>query len=244
MMTGRDPDYINEEPTVPLRASPQPNQSGQSGQSSTGTDQVQQSANAVTDQTRQAASQVSEHAKDAATSQLSVRKEQTARGLNVVSAAVSDMGDRLRQNQQTQPYARFADQASHQIQRMASYLESRDVRQIAGEAEDWVRRDPVLALGGAFALGLIAARFLKSSGVQTQSRSAGRSGYAPGYRYNNSYYQPGSPRGYPPNQYPEGNQYRGAENRGTTYGPADRRWNQGMGGENLPPNPLPEDTRR
>ena len=39
------------------------------------------------------------------------------------------------------------------------------------DAEDWARRNPALFLGGAFALGLLASRFLKS-GMGRQSQSS------------------------------------------------------------------------
>ena len=42
------------------------------------------------------------------------------------------------------------------------------------DAENWARRNPALVLGGAFALGLLASRFLKSGmgGRSEQNTSA------------------------------------------------------------------------
>lgn len=157
-------------------------------QNDTNTDQVRQSVNEVAGQTKQAASQVTDQAKQAARTQAATRKDQAAQGLNVVSSAVQDMGDKLRQNDQTSSYARYADQASHQIQRFSGYLRDHDVRQIVDDVEDWMRRDPALALGGAFVLGLVAARFLKSSGVQTRHSDRQRLRYAPGSRYSDRQY--------------------------------------------------------
>lgn len=185
-LTARNPNNPNQGMTT----------TGTSGdQSGATTDQVKQSANEVADQTKQAASQVTDQAKHAAQSQLSVRKDQTAHGLNTVASAVQDMGDKLRQNSQTSSYAQFTDQAANQIQRFSGYLRNHDVREIVDQAEDWMRRDPMIALGGAFVLGLVAARFLKSSGVKknTPSRQNNRqqAPYRPGYRYNDRSYQYG-----------------------------------------------------
>lgn len=185
-LTARNPNNPNQGTTT----------AGTSGdQSGATTDQVKQSANEVADQTKQAASQVTDQAKHAAQSQLSVRKDQTAHGLNTVASAVHDMGDKLRQNSQTSSYAQFTDQAASQIQRFSGYLRNHDVREIVDQAEDWMRRDPMIALGGAFVLGLVAARFLKSSGVKknTSSRQYNRqqAPYRPGYRYNDRSYQYG-----------------------------------------------------
>lgn len=217
-MTARNPNYANQDGS----------NTGSSGTlESSGTDQVQQSATAVTDQARQAASQVADQAKGAATSQLAARKDQTATGLSAFSSAMHDMGNRLRQNEQTSSFAHYSDQAANQIQRVAGYLQSRDIGQIASEAQDWARRDPVLVVGGAFVLGLVAARFLKASGVQPRATSRGQqgypgyrrnTGYTPGYRYNDQYYNPYAQRDMNPRY-------------GTTYRPEGRYWNEGVDNE-------------
>lgn len=214
-MTARNPNYANQNPTDSGR-------SGTTGtQDNSTTDQVKQSAGQVADQTQQAASQVADQAKQAAKSQLAVRKDQTAQGLNFVSSAVSDMGDKLRQNDQTSSYAQLADQAANQVQRFAGYLKNHDVREIVGDVEDWARRDPMLALGGAFVLGLVAARFLKSSGVQTGSSRRSDSYYNPAYRYNNQYSRSD-------NEYSRryGRQYSGNPQYGRTYRPSGQYWDE------------------
>jgi len=58
---------------------------------------------------------------------------------------------------------RYIERAGHQVQRLSEYLESTDVQQIMTQTENFARRQPLLFLGGAFALGLVAARFIKSS---------------------------------------------------------------------------------
>ena len=192
-MTASNPNYANQD--------------------ATSADQAKQSATQVADQTKQAAQQVTDQTKQAAKSQLAARKDQTANGLHVVSSAVRDMGDKLRQNDQTASYAQFADQAANQVQRMAGSLRNHDVRDIADDAEDWARRDPMLALGGAFVLGLLAARFLKSSGMQRRSSNTNTQqyrGYTPTYRYNNQYSQSG--------------RYGDSRDYGASYRPTGQYW--------------------
>jgi hypothetical protein len=209
LLNARDPNLDNQNTT----------DTGVAGlQKTNAPDQVQQSAGAVASQTKEAASQIKDQAKSTATGQLAVRKDQTAQGLNVVSSAVHDMSDRLRQNQQTASYANYADQAANQIQRLSGYLQNRDVGQIVQEAQDWARREPVIAIGGAFVLGLVAARFLKSSGIQTRSANVNRGGYSPGYRYNRQYYQTS------PNTWNDPN-YRDP-GYGTGYRPSGQYWNE------------------
>ena len=101
------------------------------------------------------------------------------------------MGDNLRQNEQTSGYAQYVHQAADQIDRFSGYLQNREPRQIMSDAENWARRNPALVLGGAFALGLLASRFLKSGmGGQSQScslQSAVQAIDRYKYRYNDRY---------------------------------------------------------
>jgi len=49
------------------------------------------------------------------------------------------------------------------VESVSGYLHERDVRQIVDETEDFGRQRPAVFVGGALALGVLAARFLKSS---------------------------------------------------------------------------------
>ena len=57
----------------------------------------------------------------------------------------------------------YIRQAGEQVQRAADYLEKSDVKQLTRDAESFARRQPVAFMGSAFVLGVIAARFFKSS---------------------------------------------------------------------------------
>jgi hypothetical protein len=141
---------------------------------------------------KQSASDVTEQAKQTATSQVAVRKDQAAQGLSAVSSSMRQMGDNLRQNDQTSSYAQYVDQAAQQVERFSGYLQHHDAREIMTDAEDWARRNPALVLGGAFALGLLASRFLKSGmGGQSQSSrswQSGQSRQSGQYRFTNRPY--------------------------------------------------------
>src|SRR5262249_48746129 len=62
------------------------------------------------------------------------------------------------------------DQAAEQIERFSRYLRETDIDDLLYEAQHIARRQPALFLGGAFVLGVLGARFLKST-----SPSAGMS---------------------------------------------------------------------
>lgn len=64
--------------------------------------------------------------------------------------------------------------AAEQAERLAAYMERTDARDMVHTVEDAARRQPLLFLGGAFALGLVAARILKAGGGSADDRTAHR----------------------------------------------------------------------
>lgn len=61
------------------------------------------------------------------------------------------------------PGARYIHQAGDQMQRLSDFLEQTDVRDMMQRTERFARRQPALFLGGAFFVGVLAARFMKNS---------------------------------------------------------------------------------
>ena len=66
--------------------------------------------------------------------------------------------------------ARYADQASDQVERFSGHLRETSVEEITDEVRGFARRRPGLFLGSAALLGFLGTRFLKSS---SQGASAG-----------------------------------------------------------------------
>lgn len=58
---------------------------------------------------------------------------------------------------------RYMVQAATQVDNLASFLNNREVGELVDEVEDFARRQPAVFIGGAFALGVLGARFLRSS---------------------------------------------------------------------------------
>jgi len=94
------------------------------------------------------------------------QREQIADRVRRVSSAVRSAGDQLRE--QDERAAQLADMASQRIDRAAQYVSTLEPQQIVHDVESFARRRPAVFFGGAFLLGLAAARFLKSS-QQAQS---------------------------------------------------------------------------
>ncbi len=102
-------------------------------------------------------------ATDATRSKLSTQKSRASESLGLIAESLRSSGDRLNERNEDN-VGKLFNSAADQIQRFAGTLERRDVNEIVNEVETFARRQPALFLGGAFALGLIGARFLKSSG--------------------------------------------------------------------------------
>lgn len=106
--------------------------------------------------------------KDAASSQIdkisqqaSSAREQAATRVRRFSSAIKAAGDGVRSDD---PWvAEYAEKASRSIEDVATYLTSADPQRLMRDTQQLARRQPAVFFGGAFLLGLAAARFVKSS---------------------------------------------------------------------------------
>ena len=101
-------------------------------------------------------------ARDRTTSGLSQSRLRAADQVGGIATAIQRTGQHLREEDQAR-IAGLAESVGRQVEQVASYLRDSDLRAMARDLERIVRQQPVLALGAACALGLAAARFLKSS---------------------------------------------------------------------------------
>ena len=69
--------------------------------------------------------------------------------------------------------AAYTQGVADKIEQLASALRGRDLPQLARDVEQLARRQPALFIGGAFSVGLIAARFMKSSANRGAEQSGG-----------------------------------------------------------------------
>jgi hypothetical protein len=103
-----------------------------------------------------------ERVKETATSQLTAQKDKATDGLGSVAQAVRQTTQNLR-DQQHDTVAQYVERAADQIERLSNGLKNKDVAELLDDAQRLARQQPALFIGGAFALGLVGARFLKSS---------------------------------------------------------------------------------
>lgn len=115
-------------------------------------------------------------------------KQRLADTINDIAVSIREAGHKLHEEHQEGP-AGYVDSTADQIERMARYLQQRDVHELYESVENTARQHPAAFIGATFAAGLLAARFLRSStdrqrGSQSQSSShpGGQSEAFPSYR--------------------------------------------------------------
>ena len=128
--------------------------------------------------------------KQGASAQLSNQKSRATDGLGSLATAVRQSSQPFKENQQD-PIAQYVEKAADQLDRLSSHLRDRDVSDLVDDAQRFARRQPAVFIGAAFAVGVVAARFLKSSSEhgRAESRASlaryepGTSGYPAGPTY-------------------------------------------------------------
>ena len=118
-------------------------------------------------QFRSSASEAFDSATTKASEKLEEKKTDLSSGLSNVASSIRQLGDNLggpgTDDQISRLTSEFSSSAAAKIQNAANYFERQDLNAVYRDAERFARNNPAWVLGGAFALGFLAARFLKSS---------------------------------------------------------------------------------
>lgn len=141
----------------------------------------------VKDQVVGQAKSTFQQARERASSSLGESKGQFAEQFGTIADALRRTTEHLRAEDQ-QRIAGLTETIARQVDQVANYLRNKDARAMRQDAENLARRQPALVLGSALVLGLIGARFLKSSARGRGSRRLG-DGRERGYGYT-GYNQP------------------------------------------------------
>ncbi|MCA9972180.1 MAG: hypothetical protein KC425_18285 [Anaerolineales bacterium] len=161
------------------------------------TEEAKRTAAEAGRQVKETTKSVVEQASGQAKSTLESQKDEAASQLHGVAKALRQTSDRLREQDQGM-IAGAGSQAADQLDKLSGYLQEQDVGDLLHDAEDFARRQPELFIGGAFTVGLLAARFLKSSAPEPNYRtrpmpSRSRPGARAGYGAERPYTTPTQP---------------------------------------------------
>lgn len=127
--------------------------------------------------TGQVASQALGQVHEKASTLVDTKTSEMAQGLTTVANSIRQFTENLRsgggeQQPLAQTVVRYGDSLTNQVEQFADYLDRADLNKLSRDVEGFARRNPVVFVGGAFALGILAARFVKSS--QDRAASANR----------------------------------------------------------------------
>lgn len=130
--------------------------------SESATGETRQKSREVAAQGQEKAQEAAQQGREKAEGQIAVQKERAADQLEGVSRALRQTGEQLRHENQDS-FGGYADRAAGQTERLSRFLHEKRGDELLGEVEDFARNKPAVFLGGAFAVGIAAARFIKSS---------------------------------------------------------------------------------
>lgn len=150
---------------------------------------AQETVENVSHEAQQQARNVVNTVQQRSQSAVNTQKEQAANQIDDIASAFRETGNSLRE-QNNEWIAGYADNLADQMEQFAGYLHEGDMNRFLSDARDLARSKPEIFLGGAFTLGLVAARFLKSSspnrnrysgydysGIRNYDQRPGRSGW-------------------------------------------------------------------
>ncbi len=137
------------------------------------TDKAQEKVSEVTsvakEQAKRAATQVTEQAK----STVGSRMNEAAHSIGSVADAVRQTSHEI--GTENDVVGRYGEQLAGHLEGVSSYLNEKGVEDVLMDLQDFARRQPAVFLGGAFMLGMVVGRFIRSSGSRMMSDYSGGS---------------------------------------------------------------------
>lgn len=124
---------------------------------------------AADSQVGQAAKDALGQVKDNATSAIDEKKVNIAQGLTSVADTIRQVGDSVKPpageepNKLAELTTQYSETISKQVEKVSDYLENQDLQTMVRDVQGFARRNPAIFLGAAFALGVLAARFLRTT---------------------------------------------------------------------------------
>jgi hypothetical protein len=116
---------------------------------------------------KQTATEALSQFKEKTTDVLSEQKGNLTSGLTSVAQSIRQVSDSLRETDESNKINKITSQYgsdfARQLDKFSRYIENADFEDLANDVKNYARRQPALFIGGAFTLGLLAARFLKTS---------------------------------------------------------------------------------
>lgn len=113
----------------------------------------------------------------AASTRIADQKHKASEQIDHVAHALRQTTDSLR-GQGLTAVADYTRQAAEQLEKFSHKLDEQDLDQIVDGVQRFARRQPTLFIGAAFGVGMLGARFLKSSSERRRQEHASGPPYA------------------------------------------------------------------
>lgn len=117
--------------------------------------------------------------KEKAAGMVDEQKSNVAAGLTDVADSIRQVGENLRetddQNSIARVTARYGETLAEKIESFSGYIEQVRIKDLTRDVEGFARRQPALFIGGAFLVGLLATRFLKTSAPNSEEGNSDNS---------------------------------------------------------------------
>ena len=141
-------------------------------------DQAKQQAQKVIEHTQRSAGEAIGQARQKTTSWVEMQLDSAADSLSSLAGTMRDASAQFRTTDPAHmgQVAEVATGVADAVENVSTHLRDATVDDILTETNTFARHQPALFLGGAFAVGFLLARFLKSTSA---SANAGGNGYAP-----------------------------------------------------------------
>jgi hypothetical protein len=119
--------------------------------------------------------------RERAGAQLTTQKDRATEGIGTIAQAVRRTTQTLRDDRHD-TMAGYVERAADQLEHLSDRLKGRDVGELFRDAQQFARRRPMVFVGSAFVLGLLGARFLKSSAPSAGGGQPAKAGASSGHR--------------------------------------------------------------
>jgi hypothetical protein len=127
---------------------------------------------------KEVAGEAAGQVREVAEARLSKPRRKAADALAGVAKSLRETGEKLDETSGLE-LDRYAARAADGIERFSDYMRERELSDVVRDVESFARREPALFFGGAFVLGLVGSRFLKSSRARRPSAATPAAGYSP-----------------------------------------------------------------
>jgi len=129
----------------------------------------------LTSEAQQVVSDLADKATSSAERQFAGGKERAVQLIGQLAEALRHSGQTLSSGTDMPMVNDYLGRAASQIENLSGYLQKKSLTDVVGDVEQYARREPALFTSGAFLLGLLGGRFLRSS-QPSSSASTGNGG--------------------------------------------------------------------